>query len=94
MAKNKRSVDELYTEAKNGKRQSLGRLLTMVERGGRDAELISELAFPDSGDAHVVGITGAPGAGKSTLTGQLVSLLVSQGPVSYTHLTLPTTPYV
>ena len=79
MAKNKRSVDELYTEAKNGKRQSLGRLLTMVERGGRDAELISELAFPDSGDAHVVGITGAPGAGKSTLTGQLVSLLVSQG---------------
>lgn len=79
MARKNRSVDELYTDAKNGTRQALGRLLTMVERGGGDAELISELAYPDAGSAHIVGITGAPGAGKSTLTGQLVNLLVAQG---------------
>ncbi len=79
MAAKKRSVDELYTEAKDGRRLALGRLLTMVERGGRDAELISELAYPDAGSAHIVGITGSPGAGKSTLTGQLVNLLVDQG---------------
>ena len=79
MATKKRSVDELYNEARNGRRLSLGRLLTMVERGGSDAELISELAYPDAGNAHIVGITGSPGAGKSTLTGQLVNLLVDQG---------------
>ncbi len=79
MAGKNRSVDELYTEAKDGRRLALGRLLTMVERGGADAELISELSYPDAGDAHIVGITGAPGAGKSTLTGQLVALLVEQG---------------
>jgi LAO/AO transport system kinase len=79
MAAKKRSVDELYNEARNGRRLALGRLLTMVERGGSDAELISELAYPDAGNAHIVGITGSPGAGKSTLTGQLVNLLVDQG---------------
>lgn len=79
MARKKVSVDELYTQAKSGRRQALGRLLTMVERGGHDAELISELANPDAGNAHVVGITGSPGAGKSTLTGQLVTLLATQG---------------
>ena len=79
MAAKKRSVDELYNEAKSGRRLALGRLLTMVERGGADAELISELAYPDAGNSHIVGITGSPGAGKSTLTGQLVNLLVDQG---------------
>ncbi|MGH1489039.1 MAG: methylmalonyl Co-A mutase-associated GTPase MeaB [Acidimicrobiales bacterium] len=72
-------VDELYNKARQGSRQALGRLLTMVERGGSDAEAISELANPDAGNAHIVGITGAPGAGKSTLTGQLVSQLAASG---------------
>ncbi|MFV0526318.1 MAG: methylmalonyl Co-A mutase-associated GTPase MeaB [Acidimicrobiales bacterium] len=70
---------DLYAEARHGGRRALGRLLSLVERGGPEADRISELAHPDSGKAHVVGITGAPGAGKSTLTGQLVSLLVAQG---------------
>lgn len=79
MAKPKRSIPELYTEARSGGRRALGRLLTVVERGGAGADEISELAHPDAGRAHVVGITGAPGAGKSTLTGELVNLLVDQG---------------
>lgn len=79
MAKLKRSVDELYTEAKAGRRLALGRLLTMVERGGQHAERISDLTIPDVGSAHVVGITGSPGAGKSTLTGRLVADLLAAG---------------
>lgn len=79
MVKRNVPVDELYTRARDGRRQALGRLLTMVERGGHDAEAISELANPDAGQAHIVGITGAPGAGKSTLTGQLVSRLAASG---------------
>ena len=73
------SVDELYTAARAGDRRALGRLLTLVERGGSEAETIGELANPDAGAAHIVGITGAPGAGKSTLTGRLVTLLAEAG---------------
>lgn len=75
----KRSIGELYTAARTGERRALGRLLTAVERGGAAADEISELAHPDSGAAHIVGITGSPGAGKSTLVGQLVSDLVAAG---------------
>lgn len=70
---------ELYDAARGGHRRSLGRLLSLVERGGAEAERISELAHPDSGRAHIIGITGAPGAGKSTLTGQLVAKLIEAG---------------
>ena len=72
-------VAALFAEARSGSRRALGRLLTLVERGGPRADAISELAHPHAGAAHVIGITGAPGAGKSTLTGQLVSLMQSAG---------------
>ncbi|MGF1597013.1 MAG: methylmalonyl Co-A mutase-associated GTPase MeaB [Acidimicrobiales bacterium] len=72
-------IETLYKAARDGHRRSLGRLLTRVERGGDAADTISELAHSDAGNAHIIGITGAPGAGKSTLTGQLVALLVAQG---------------
>jgi LAO/AO transport system kinase len=79
MARSDRSIDELYKAARTGERRALGRLLSHIERGGTNADLISELAHPDAGKAHIVGITGAPGAGKSTLVGQLVVDLVAAG---------------
>ena len=72
-------IDELYQQAKSGSRLALGRLLTKVERGGVAADAISELAHPDAGQAHILGITGSPGAGKSTLVGQLVGQLLEAG---------------
>jgi LAO/AO transport system kinase len=46
----------------------------MVERGGEPARAVGRLTFPLSGDVQrVVGITGAPGAGKSTLTDHLIA---------------------
>ena len=79
MAKPKLTITELYEAARNGERRALGRLLTQVERGGAVADEISELAHPDAGKAHIVGITGAPGAGKSTLVGELITSLIDQG---------------
>ena len=73
------STDEVFERAIAGERRALGRLLTWVERGGAEADHVTELAHPRSGTAHVVGITGAPGAGKSTLTGQLTRLLPELG---------------
>ena len=54
-------------------------MLTLVERGGEPADEITELTHPAAKGAHVVGITGAPGAGKSTLTGQLIRHLPTLG---------------
>lgn len=70
---------ELFERAVAGDRRALGRLITHVERDSDQATVISELAHSQAGNAHIVGITGAPGSGKSTLTGQLVKLLGEQG---------------
>lgn len=79
MSRPKRSIPDLYAAAQVGERRALGRLLTLVERGGVAADEISEFAHPDLQNAHVVGITGSPGAGKSTLVGALVEELLAQG---------------
>jgi LAO/AO transport system kinase len=79
MARRTAPVDELYAEARAGSRRALGRLLTIVERGGADADQVSEMAHPHAGRAHIVGITGAPGSGKSTLVGELLAGLVASG---------------
>ena len=73
------SIPELYTVARNGERRALGRLLSIVERGGPRADELSTLVHGDAGSAHIVGITGSPGSGKSTLVGQLVRDLAATG---------------
>ncbi len=69
------SIDELFAAALAGERQPLARLLSHIERGGGEARRIGQLSFPYAGTGYTVGITGAPGAGKSTLTSALVSEL-------------------
>jgi len=73
------SVAEWHQRATTGNRRAVGRLLSLVERGGSEADAITDLTFNTLNNAPVIGITGAPGSGKSTLTGALVSLLASQG---------------
>ena len=67
-------IGELLERAASGERRALGRLLSLVERGGEAADEIAELAHGRApGTAPVIGITGAPGTGKSTLVGHLVA---------------------
>ncbi len=68
------SLDELFEAACDGNRRALGRLLTMVERCDSSAAKVSERAHRNSGQARVVGVTGAPGSGKSTITGRLAAI--------------------
>ncbi|MCU1357342.1 MAG: putative metallochaperone MeaB [Acidimicrobiales bacterium] len=65
--------------ARTGDRTALARLLSTIERGGAGARSIGELAFSRAGKAYTVGITGAPGAGKSTLTSAVVAEARSTG---------------
>ncbi|PIE34120.1 MAG: methylmalonyl Co-A mutase-associated GTPase MeaB [Ilumatobacter coccineus] len=62
----------LFEAALTGDRASLARLLSLIERGGEPSRRIGRLSYPRSGHAHTVGLTGAPGAGKSTLTSALI----------------------
>lgn len=55
-----------------GDRRALARLLSVVEQGGEPARQVGRLAHPRGGQAYTVGLTGAPGAGKSTLTSALI----------------------
>ncbi len=55
-----------------GDRRALAQALSVVERGGEEAEQLVHDLHPDSGGAYRIGVTGPPGVGKSTLIGALV----------------------
>lgn len=77
MNRRNRPIPELFAAAVDGDRAALARLLSIIERGGDGASEVGKLAFPRSGSAYTVGLTGAPGAGKSTLTSALIGHLRS-----------------
>ena len=71
---------ELLERALAGERRSLGRLLSLVEQGGPPADEIAALVHGLApGTAGIIGVTGAPGTGKSTLVGRLVTLMADAG---------------
>ena len=63
----------LTDAATTGDRRALARLLTAVENRTPLAEAAMRVLYPLAGKAHIVGITGAPGAGKSTLVAALIA---------------------
>ncbi len=62
-----------------GDRRAIARAISAVEEGEADAHAIALAIAPHLGRAHVVGITGAPGAGKSTLINALLGELIARG---------------
>ena len=62
-----------------GDRRALARLLSVAERGGEPARHLSRATAPAAGSSYSIGLTGAPGAGKSTLTGRLVAEMLDKG---------------
>lgn len=79
MAARTDSVAELFGSACAGDRAALARLLSLIERGGEEGREVARLAHPHSGRGYLVGLTGAPGAGKSTLTSAVIGLLRATG---------------
>lgn len=58
-----------------GNRRAIARALTEVENDSLAGREALDLLFPYSGKAHLVGVTGSPGAGKSSLVNQMTRLL-------------------
>ena len=89
MAKTTSELDR----ALSGDTRALGRLLTTVEDGApKVRELIREL-LPRTGQARVIGLTGAPGVGKSTLTAALVGAFRTAGRRVAVLAVDPTSPF-
>jgi GTPase len=66
---------ELIEAARAGDRAALARLLSVVERGGDGAREVGRALHGTAGDAYTVGVTGAPGSGKSTLTSAVIDVV-------------------
>ena len=73
------STDDLIARARSGDKRSIARLLSAVENDEPSAPAVLKALYPRTGQAYVVGITGPPGGGKSTLVNRLAGLYRESG---------------
>src|SRR5262245_5077016 len=64
---------------RRGEPAKTARLLTLVESGDEAARTVIASLAADGGHAYTIGVTGAPGAGKSSLTDRLIAVLRARG---------------
>jgi LAO/AO transport system kinase len=72
-------VHDTITAVRAGNPRALGRLISWIENASPALPTIMKELAPDTGRAHVVGLTGAPGVGKSTTATSLVRALRARG---------------
>lgn len=72
-------MTDLVEKMLAGDKQSLARLITLVERESPEVAGIMRTIYPHTGKAFCVGVTGPPGGGKSTLVGKLTSIAREKG---------------
>jgi LAO/AO transport system kinase len=70
---------ELVERVCTGERRAIGRMLSRAEAGGDEVREALEVIYRRAGRAHVVGITGVPGSGKSTLVAKLTAAALTAG---------------
>jgi LAO/AO transport system kinase len=70
---------ELVERVCNGERRAIARMLSRAETGAAEAREALDLLYRRAGRAHVVGITGVPGSGKSTLVAKLIAAALAGG---------------
>jgi GTPase len=77
----------------SGDRVALARLMTLVENRAPELPALMSRVYPKTGKAHVIGITGPPGAGKSTLTDRLTARFRAAGKKVGVVAVDPTSPF-
>jgi len=79
-SKSPEAIPVLVDRALQGDRRALSRLISRVENGGTEAWSALALIYPRTGRAQIVGVTGAPGTGKSTLVSEIAKYARRQHP--------------
>src|ERR1700722_3670537 len=85
--------EALVAAARSGDPRSLARLVSLVENGSPELRPVLRAVAPYTGNAHVVGLTGSPGVGKSTLTARLVGAYRAAGRRVAVLAVAPTSPF-
>ena len=83
----------LVDGARAGDRGAVARLISLVESGGDVATEAVARLYPLTGNAYTVGITGAPGSGKSTITDRLITCIRRDGAEVGVLAVDPTSPF-
>jgi LAO/AO transport system kinase len=73
------SAQEAIDRARAGDARALARLVSLAENGSPGLRVVMAALAPLTGQARIVGLTGAPGVGKSTVTGALVAAYRDRG---------------
>lgn len=73
----KNNIKQLIENLLKGETQAAARLITLIENSDKKEKIIKAIS-PNLGKAYTIGVTGAPGVGKSTLTDKLVRLLLKK----------------
>jgi LAO/AO transport system kinase len=84
---------ELLARLAGGDTRAVGRLITRAEGSVDEARETLARIYHRAGSAHVIGITGVPGSGKSTLVGKLARLLRDRGDKVGIVAVDPSSPY-
>ena len=79
MARKELTLDELVHGVRAADRRALARAISLVEDGDPLAYPLVREVYPGTGGAAIVGVTGPPGVGKSSLIGALVGLVRERG---------------
>jgi LAO/AO transport system kinase len=84
---------ELVDRLLAGDRRAAARLVTLMEDGGPLAREAIAALYPHTGHAHIIGVTGSPGTGKSTLVYELAKEFRSRGKTVGIIAVDPTSPF-
>src|SRR5437588_910904 len=88
-----KAIKDWVERIRSGDVRAVARAISTIENGGEKSIELLKALFPFSGKARVIGITGAPGAGKSTLVDQLAREYRKQEKTVAIVAVDPTSPY-
>jgi LAO/AO transport system kinase len=88
-----KQIEQLVQGVLKGDRRSIARTITLIENNQPEARKIMSLLYPKTGGAHVIGVTGPTGSGKSSLIEKMIRELRKKGRTVGVVAVDPTSPF-